>query len=117
MAAGDRLVWGGGLTWWFGGGYYRVFAGLTWTGENGVFDGIVDVDDAGNIYYYLSYLYDFSDALAVGLNYMNGEYMGDGIIGLKGRYQLGDGAVTFFYNAPAGGGAGALIGLGYEQSL
>ena len=72
VAAGDRLVWGGGLTW-YDSDDYPVFAGLTWTGEKSLFDGIVNVDDAGNTIYYLSYLYSISDALAVGLNYMDGD--------------------------------------------
>ena len=116
VAAGDRLVWGGGLTW-YDSDAYEVFAGATWTGENGVFDGIVDVDDAGNITYYLSYLHSFGDALAVGLSYLNGDSMSDGWIGLKGRYQLGDGKVSCSYATSAGGGEGAFIGLGYEKSL
>ena len=116
LAAGDNLVWGGGLTW-VDGGYYEVFAGLTWMGENGVFDGLVDVNDDGDVIYYLSYLHSFSDALAMGLNYMDGDIMDDGLIGLKGQYQLGDGALTFSYTTWAEGGGGGFIGLGYEKSL
>ena len=70
--------------------------GLTWTGEKSLIDGLIDLDEAGEVMYYLSYLYSISDALAVGINYMDG-YMGGDLIGLKGRYQLGDGALSFSY--------------------
>jgi len=115
VAAGDNLVWGGGLN--FGDGYFDAFLGLTWSGENVVFDGLIGGDDEGDFRYYLSYLYSFSDAFAAGINYLDGDGVGDGIIGLKGQYQLGDGALVFSYTTSIENAESGYIGLSYEMSL
>lgn len=115
-AAGDDVVWGGGLTYWDDGDY-EVFAGLTWTGDSHVFDGVINVDDSGDMVYYLSFLYGLTDDLSLGVNYLGIDESDNGLIAVKGQYLLGDGALTFSYATFTNDVDGGIIGLGYEMDL